>query len=84
MFFPFFFNILKANSISFNDEAPVDSKIFLFFFLINSNKGKFVISPEGILIKSTPFFNKNFKLSTSNAVDKKFIFFLLQYLISFS
>ena len=48
---------------------------FFYFFLINSNKGKFVISPEGILIKSKPFFSKNFKLSTSNAVDKKFIFF---------
>ena len=44
---------------------------------------RFVISPDGILIKSILFFSKNFKLSISNAVDKNLIFLFLQYSISF-
>ena len=72
------FSIIKAFSTSFRVDAPVDNKIFLFFFLIYFNKDRFVISPDGILIKSILFFSKNFRLSISNAVDKNFIFLCLQ------
>ena len=44
------------------------------------NKGKLIISPEGILIKSNlNFFNK-LKLSIQNGDDKNLIFLFLQKL----
>ena len=58
-FFLFFFKIFNAFSISFKVDAPVDNKIFLFLVLIYLSNGKFVISPEGILIKSTPLIVTN-------------------------
>ena len=78
IFFFILVSIFTAIVISFKVEAPVDSKIFLFCLLINFNKGRLVISPDGILMKSIWFFSKNFKFSISNAVDKNFIFFFLQ------
>jgi len=46
----------------------------------NFKNGKLLISPEEIFIKSTFSVFRNFRLSSSKGVAKKFIFFFFAYL----
>ena len=77
--FLFFLKILIASSISCIVAIPVEIMTFLLKFEIKVKSGRFVISPEGILIYLNFSLFKNNALSKSNGDDKKFIFILSQY-----
>ena len=79
----FFFNILRASSMSFFVASPVDIKIGFLVFATFEIRGTSVISGEAILYIGRLFFSKKSTVFKSKTEENNIILFLSHIFFNF-